>query len=84
LMPGGSRSDLTVEVANAGGITERFTVPYSTVSDMLRSGSSEWLLTAGNVQLHDVDLHPAFVQGNGSHGINNYLTLYSGATLSQD
>ncbi len=84
MMPTGSRNDLTVEVVNGGGSTERFTVPYSTVSDMLREGTSEWLLTAGKVQMQGIDEHPAFVQGDISHGMNNYLTLYSGTTLSPD
>ncbi|GAA3909641.1 fimbrial biogenesis outer membrane usher protein [Gibbsiella dentisursi] len=83
LMPTGSRGDLTVKVQNADGTVESFVVPFSTLSDMLRPGSSEWLFNAGQVDVRDVDSHPDFMQGSFSHGINNYLTLYAGGTLSE-
>lgn len=84
LMPSGARNDLTVEVDNSDGSLERFIVPYSTASDMLRMGSAEWLVTAGNVQIHGVDYHPGFLQGNAAWGVNNYLTGYGGVTLARD
>lgn len=84
LMPTGSRSDFQVDVVNAGGSTESFIVPFSTVSDMLRPGSSEWMLNAGKVQISNVDFHPEFVQGSYSYGVNNYLSVYGGATLNND
>ncbi|WP_380181130.1 fimbria/pilus outer membrane usher protein [Kalamiella sp. sgz302252] len=83
LMPAGSRSELVVEVINAGGETERFVVPYSSVSDMLRKGTTAWTAHAGKVQISGLDYHPAFVQGEVSKGINNNLTLYGGAILSE-
>ncbi|WP_261641581.1 fimbria/pilus outer membrane usher protein [Erwinia mallotivora] len=84
LMPSGARNDLTVEVANADGTTERFIVPWSTVSDMLRTGSAEWMLNAGSVQIRGVEYHPDFVQGSASYGLNNYLTGYGGTILARD
>lgn len=83
LMPSGSRSAMTVIVQEADGSKESFTVPYSTISDMLRAGSSEWQVNAGQVSIRNIDNHPDFLQGNFSHGINNYLTLYAGGTLSE-
>lgn len=84
LMPGGSRSDLAVEIINAGGQTERFTVPYSSVTDMLRKGSMEWQAFAGTVQAKGLDAHPAFIQAEAARGISNTLTLYGGTILSAD
>lgn len=84
LMPTGSRSDLNVIVQNDNGTTESFTVLYSTVADMLRSGTSQWLFNAGKANIKNVNSHPTFIQGNVSHGLNNYLTIYSGGTLSNN
>lgn len=83
LMPTGSRSDMTVIVENADGSRESFTVPYSTVTDMLRTGTSEWLLNLGKAEIRNVKYHPEFLQGSFSHGLDNYLTLYGGSTLSE-
>ncbi|MBB1200318.1 fimbrial biogenesis outer membrane usher protein [Enterobacteriaceae bacterium 89] len=83
LMPTGSREDLTVEVRNSGGVTETFTVPFATMSTMLRPGTSDYRFNIGKVQSSAGDEKPAFGQMDYTRGLNNYLTWFNGLTLSQ-
>ncbi|QHM74233.1 Outer membrane usher protein YehB [Mixta theicola] len=83
LMPTGSRSDLKVELEEASGRRESFIVPYSTVPDMLRAGSSDWQLSAGEMQLDGSSYQPNYIQAGYAYGLNNYFTLFGGANISQ-
>ncbi|MCG3728583.1 fimbria/pilus outer membrane usher protein [Vibrio cincinnatiensis] len=82
LMPTGSRSDLEVTLSYSSGRTESFIVPYSTISGMLREGSSDYNINIGHVE--DVGNDDAFIQGEYTRGINNYLTGYMGITLADN
>lgn len=84
LMPTGSRSDLSVEVKNNNGSSERFIVPFSAISDMLRPGTSDFQFNAGEVDIRDVDEKEKFTQFSYSRGINNYLTASAGAIWSDN
>lgn len=84
LMPTGSRKELEVEVRYGPGSAETFTVPFATMSSMLRPGTDDFMLNLGRVRLRGVDDNTAFFQGDYSRGINNYWTLFSGTTLSKD
>lgn len=82
LMPTGSRSDLSVEVKNSGGSIERFVVPFSSIPDMLRPGTSDYQINLGKVDIRGVDDNTGFMQASYSRGLNNYLTASAGTTLS--
>lgn len=84
LMPTGSRGDLSVEVKNNGGSTERFVVPFSSIPDMLRPGTSDYQFNAGEVDMRGIDDHSQFAQFSYSRGINNYVTATAGTLWSQD
>ncbi|WP_194761464.1 fimbria/pilus outer membrane usher protein [Pantoea ananatis] len=84
LMPTGSRSDLSVEVKNSGGVIERFVVPFSSMSGMLRPGTTDYQINIGEVDMRDLKEHPEFLQASYSRGINNYLTGTAGAILNED
>ncbi|WP_058913383.1 fimbria/pilus outer membrane usher protein [Entomohabitans teleogrylli] len=84
LMPTGSRDDLEVEVRNSGGLTERFTVPFATMSTMLRPGSSDFRVNVGKVYASGYGERPWFGQADYSRGINNYWTWFNGLTVSQN
>lgn len=83
LMPTGSRGDLTVEVGNTGGATERFVVPFASIPDMLRPGTSDYQLNLGQVDMRGVDDDSTFAQMSYSRGINNYVTASAGSIWSQ-
>ncbi|WP_210455087.1 fimbria/pilus outer membrane usher protein, partial [Pantoea ananatis] len=62
LMPTGSRGDLPVEVKNNGGSTERFAVPFSSLPDMLRPGTSDYQFNIGEVDMRGINDHSRFAQ----------------------
>ncbi len=78
LMPGGSRQELEVHVRYAGGRVETFTVPFAAISSMLRPGTDDFVVNAGQVRLKGVADNTAFFQGDYSRGINNYWTGFGG------
>ncbi|HEM7931731.1 TPA: fimbrial biogenesis outer membrane usher protein [Citrobacter braakii] len=84
LMPTGSRSDLSVEVKNTGGNIERFIVPFSSIPDMQRPGSSDYQINVGAVDMRNVDDSSHFTQVSYSRGVNNYLTASAGGIWSQN
>ena len=84
LMPTGSRSDLSVEVKNTGGSIERFVVPFSSIPDMLREGSSDYQINVGKVDMRNVSDDSQFAQFSYSRGLNNYLTATAGGIWSRD
>lgn len=84
LMPTGSRGDLSVEVKNNGGSIERFAVPFSSIPDMLRPGTSDYQFNAGEVDMRGINDHSQFAQFSYSRGINNYVTATAGSIWSAD
>lgn len=84
LMPTGSRGDLSVEVKNNGGNTERFVVPFSSIPDMLRPGTSDYQFNIGEVDMRGINDHSSFAQLSYSRGINNYVTATAGSIWNAD
>ena len=80
--PNGYGGDLHVEVIEADGRIKRFTVPFSTVAQLLRPGVGRWSVTAGRVSGMNLQDVPDILQGTYQRGITNTLTLYGGATLA--
>ncbi|WP_019464195.1 fimbria/pilus outer membrane usher protein [Dyella japonica] len=76
----GYGGDLQVMVFEADGTVHSFTVPYSAVPMLLRPGVSRWAITDGQVRNTSLQNGmPYFVEGTYQRGINNWLTLYTGA-----
>lgn len=76
--------DLDVTVTEADGREKRFTVPFTSVVQMLRPGSSRMSVTAGRYRDDNFSEQPQFVQGTYRRGVSNDLSLYGGGILSQD
>lgn len=84
LMPTGSRKELEVEVRYSTTSAETFTVPFASISSMLRPGTDDYMLNVGQVRLRGIDDNTVFFQGDYSRGINNYWTAFGGTTLAKD
>lgn len=84
LMPTGSRSNLNVIVENNGHLAESFTVPFTSISDMLRADTAEWYFSTGDTDIDGVEQQERFFEGSIAYGLNNYLTTYGGWILSKD
>ena len=75
----GYGSNLDVSIEEADGSVRTFSVPYSSVTQMLRPGYGRWDVGAG--ELHDNGLKekPRLGYASGYYGLNNTFTVYTGA-----
>lgn len=70
----GYGGDLNVTVAEADGTEQSFIVPYASVSQLLRPGTSRFSLTAGETRNNFVDQQARLLQGTLQYGLNNTFT----------
>ncbi|MCV2533043.1 outer membrane usher protein [Enterobacter wuhouensis] len=78
----GYGNDLLVTIEEADGSKRSFTVPFSSVTQMLRPGASRWDVGVG--ELKDDSLLDAPKVGYGTlyYGLNNTFTGYVGAQFT--
>lgn len=78
----GYGNDLLVTIEEADGSKRSFTVPFSSVTQMLRPGATRWEVGLG--ELNDDSLIDAPKVGYGTlyYGLNNTFTGYIGAQYS--
>lgn len=75
---------MEVSVAEADGTVQRFIVPYASVNQLLRPGTSRFSLTAGKTRNNYIDQQARLLQGTVQYGLNNTFTGYGGAQSSED
>jgi outer membrane usher protein len=80
----GYGGDLNVSVAEADGTEQNFIVPYASVSQLLRPGTSRFSLTAGETRNNYVDQQSRLLQGTVQYGLNNTFTGFAGMQSSDD
>lgn len=78
-MPGGYGQDLVVTVEESDGRKKTFSVPYSSVSQLLRPGISRYSVAAGQYQDPNLSHSPNIAQATYQRGLNNLMTAYGGA-----
>jgi outer membrane usher protein len=79
----GYGGDLLVTVYEADGTKESFTVPYASLVQLLRPGVWRYSLVAGEVEQPSLTGQELFTQGTLQHGLNDYLTAYTGAVAAE-
>lgn len=84
LYPTGFGGELQVSVIEADGEIQRFSLPYTSIAQMLRPGFSRYSVVAGNFRSDETDKDPLVLQGQYQRGLNNYITAYGGAQGSED
>lgn len=84
LYPTGYGGDLSVTIDEADGSQQTFTVPYASVTELLRPGMSKYAFTAGQLRNDSVKDNPALYQATYQRGLTNYVTGYGGVQASQD
>lgn len=82
LYPTGYGGDLQVIVTESDGSQRVTNVPYSSLPQLLREGSFDYSLNAG--QLLGYTLDHNVVQGSAQYGLSNDFTVDGGVLLSQD
>ena len=80
----GYGGDLEVVVHEADGSQQRFTVPYTSMVQLLRPGVWRYTATAGELQQALDGEAGRFAQATLQHGFNSYLTGYAGAVGAEN
>jgi outer membrane usher protein len=70
-------------VTEADGRTKSFTVPYASVAQSLRPGTTRFAFTAGQLRDDSLQSKPVFAQATVQRGVTNMITLYGGAIVAQ-
>ncbi|WP_411704696.1 fimbria/pilus outer membrane usher protein [Edaphovirga cremea] len=84
LYPTGYGGNLDVTVRESDGTEQNFSVPYASVAQLLRPGSSRYSITAGEVRSDNLREKPALYQATYQLGLTNIITGYGGVQASQD
>lgn len=80
ILPANTGGDLLVTIQESDGRIRRFSVPYSSVPQLLKPGVSRYNVSLGKVDEQDSNESPFAAQATWQYGLNNYVSLYSGAT----
>jgi outer membrane usher protein len=84
LNPTTSSGDLEVSVEENDGVTQVYSVPYSTVPLLQREGRIKFDVTAGDFRSGNSQQEPFFfTQGSLIAGLRKGITLYGGTQLSE-
>ncbi|GAB3028296.1 fimbrial biogenesis outer membrane usher protein [Oleiagrimonas citrea] len=83
LYPTGYGGDLRVTVTEANGRTHSFSVPYASVSQLLRAGTTRFDVAFGRLRNLAIDHEPNLIQATVQHGFSNLFTGYAGLQGSQ-
>ncbi|MEX3933617.1 fimbria/pilus outer membrane usher protein [Paraburkholderia phymatum] len=78
----GYGGNLDVTVTEADGRTKNFAVPYASVAQSLRPGTTRFAVTAGQLRGSSLQTKPGFTQFTLQRGLTNLVTLYGGAIAS--
>lgn len=74
----GYGNDLIVTIEESDGSKHSFSVPYSSVTQMLRPGFARWDVGAGRLKDDDLRDKPQLAYGAVYYGLNNTFTGYTG------
>lgn len=80
----GYGGDLDVTINEADGRVRTFSVPFASVPQQLRPGTTRFAVAAGRVHDQGIDDDAQLVQATVQHGISNAVTAYGGAIGSSD
>ncbi|MFM0736872.1 fimbrial biogenesis outer membrane usher protein [Paraburkholderia xenovorans] len=78
----GYGGNLDVTVTEADGRTKTFTVPFASVAQSLRPGTTRFSVTAGQLRNDSLVTKPNFAQFTLQRGLTNLLTAYGGGVAA--
>lgn len=82
--PSGYGNDIVVLIEEADGSKRTFSVPYNSVTQMLRPGVGRWDISAGKVDNDSLHDEPNIFQSSLYYGLNNYFTGYGGVQITDE
>lgn len=80
----GYSGDLEVTVKETDGKQTSFTVPYSSVPQLLREGYARYSLASGSIRNTNLSDEPMLTEGTLQYGLMNNLTGYAGGQYAFD
>ena len=80
----GYGGDLEVTITESNGETQRFTVPYSSLPQLLRAGYYRYSLAAGRIRYYARRIKPMLLESSLGYGVNNTVSLYGGAQTAPE
>lgn len=80
LYPTGYGGNLLVTVTEANGLNHSFTVPYASITQLLRPGVTRFDASVGQLRNLSIAHEPTVAQFTMQRGFNNLLTGYAGAS----
>ncbi|CAE6738096.1 fimbria/pilus outer membrane usher protein [Paraburkholderia domus] len=78
----GYGGNLDVTVTEADGRTKTFTVPFASVAQSLRPGTTRFSVTAGQLRNDSLETKPNFAQFTLQRGLTNLVTAYGGGVAA--
>lgn len=78
LYPTGYGGNLDVTVTEADGSVQTFSVPYASVTQLLRPGTQRYDIVAGKLNDPSLSIKPTLYQATYQRGLTNILTGYGG------
>lgn len=78
--PTGFGNDLEVIVKESDGSSTQFSVPYNSVSKLLRPGMKRYEVSVGKPDNEYLHNKPVVYQGTFQYGLNNVMTGYAGVS----
>lgn len=82
LYPTSSSGDLDVTVEEEGGKRQTFTVPFSSVANLVRDGLWQYAASAGEFRGTSSQNSPDFLQASVYYGLPAGFTIYGGTQIS--
>ena len=83
LYPTGYGGNLDVTITEADGRTRTFVVPYASVAQLLRPGTTRFGVAIGEMRSTMLEHKPTVAQATVQHGFSNCWTGYAGLQASQ-
>ncbi|MFR9704726.1 fimbria/pilus outer membrane usher protein [Aeromonas sanarellii] len=83
LYPTGYGGDLDVTIMEADGTSQRYSMPYSSVAQLLRPGAYKYSLTAGSIRDSGIAGRYPIYEATWQHGLSNMFTGAIGLQLSE-
>lgn len=80
----GVSGNLEVVVTESNGQIKRSIVPYASVVQLLRPGTSRYSMVVGRYRDKNLDRLPNFIEGTYQRGISNMVSAYGGLIFAED
>ncbi|AZE95462.1 Outer membrane usher protein FIMD [Pseudomonas orientalis] len=79
----GYSGDLSVTVTEADGRLRTFIVPFASVAQLLRPGTTRFNVTAGKYRDEFLNNSPSFIQATYQRGVSDHWSAYTGSIIAE-